>query len=129
MKHYRGAIFIGLLVGVLALAAQVIAQSSVDGTWAGEIQGGRGPQQVTLTLKAAGDKVTGSLSGGRGGPVEIQEGTLMGGTLKFKTKQMGRGGEIVFNWTGTVKGDEIAFSRMAEGGQGEPQQFSLKKQK
>ena len=128
MKPSRGAVFIGILVSVLALSTLVIAQSSVDGTWAGEIQGGRGPQQVTLTLKAAGDKVTGTLGGGRGGPVNIEEGTLSGGTLKFKTKQMGRGGEIVFNWTGTVKGDEIAFSRIAEGGQGQAQQFSLKKQ-
>ncbi len=129
MKHYRGRVFIGLMLAAISLSTLVFAQSAVDGTWAGEIQGGRGPQQVTLTLKAAGDKVTGSLSGGRGGPVEIQEGTLSGGTLKFKTKQMGRGGEIVFNWTGTVKGDEIAFSRMAEGGQGQEQKFSLKKQK
>ena len=129
MKHYRGSVFIGLLVGVFALSTLILAQSSVDGTWAGEIQGGRGPQQITLTLKAAGDKLTGNVSGGRGGPVNIEEGTLSGGTVKFKTKQMGRGGEIVFNWTGTVKGDEIAFSRMAEGGQGQAQQFSLKKQK
>jgi hypothetical protein len=129
MKQYRGLAFIALLLGTFVFSTLVIAQSAVDGTWAGEIQGGRGPQQVTLTLKAAGDKVSGSLSGGRGGPVEIQEGTLSGGTLKFKTKQMGRGGEIVFNWTGTVKGDEIAFSRMAEGGQGQEQKFSLKKQK
>jgi hypothetical protein len=129
MKHYRGGVFIGLLVGVFALSTLVIAQSSVDGTWAGEVQGGRGPQQITLTLKAAGDKLTGNVSGGRGGPVNIEEGTLSGGTVKFKTKQMGRGGEIVFSWTGTVKGDEIAFSRMAEGGQGQAQQFSLKRQK
>jgi hypothetical protein len=129
MKQYRGLAFMALLVGTFVFSTLVIAQSAVDGTWAGEIQGGRGPQQVTLTLKAAGDKVSGSLSGGRGGPVDIQEGTLSGSTLKFKTKQMGRGGEIVFNWTGTVKGDEIAFSRMAEGGQGQEQKFSLKKQK
>ena len=129
MKHYRGVVFIGLLAIVLSLPARIAAQSSIDGTWAGEVQGGRGPQQITLTLKASGDKVSGNVAGGRGGPVNIEDGTLSGGTVKFKTKQMGRGGEIVFNWTGTVKGDEIAFSRMAEGGQGQPQQFTLKKQK
>jgi hypothetical protein len=42
---------------------------------------------------------------------------------------MGRGGEIILNWTGTLKGDEIAMSRMAEGGQGQAQEFTLKRQK
>jgi len=27
-----------------------------------------------------------------------------------------------------LKGDEIAFSRVAEGGQGQPQEFTLKRQ-
>ena len=113
----------------MALSSFVIAQSSVDGTWTGEVQGGRGAQQVTLTLKTDGGKLTGTIGGGRGGPITIEEGTISGATLKFKTKQQGRGGEVTLNWTGTVKGDEIAFSRMADGGQGQAQQFTLKKQK
>ena len=36
---------------VCMFGVAVIAQS-VDGKWAGEVQGGRGPQPVTLTLKA-----------------------------------------------------------------------------
>jgi hypothetical protein len=125
MKVKRGVV----LVCLLALSSFVMAQSSVDGTWAGEVPGGRGPQQVTLTLKADGGKVTGNVGGGRGGPITIEEGTLSGATLKFKTKQQGRGGEVTLNWTGTVKGEEIAFSRMAEGGQGQPVEFTVKKQK
>ena len=42
---------------VCASVIAVIAQS-VDGKWSGEVQGGRGPQQVNLTLKADGGKVT-----------------------------------------------------------------------
>jgi hypothetical protein len=67
-----------------------MAQGSADGKWAGEVPGGRGPQQVMLTLKADGGKLSGSVAGGRG--------------------------------------DEIAFTRMAEGGQGQPQEFTLKRQ-
>ena len=92
-------------------------------------QGGRGPQTVTLVLKMDAGKLAGTLTGGRGGDVAITDVTLTGPTLKFKSKQMGRGGEIVPNWTGTVKGDEIAMSRMAEGGQGQAQEFTLKRQK
>jgi hypothetical protein len=114
----------------LAVAPAIaFAQGSVDGKWAGEVQGGRGPQQVMLTLKADGGKLTGSVAGGRGGEIAIEEGTIASGMLKFKTKQMGRGGEVTLNWSGTLKGDEIAFTRMADGGQGQPQEFTLKRQK
>jgi len=116
-----------LALCVVALPVAALAQGSVDGKWAGEVPGGRGPQQVTLTLKADGGKLTGSVAGGRGGEIPIEEGTISNGMLKFKTKQMGRGGEVTLNWSGTLKGDEIAFSRMSEGGQGEPQQFTLKR--
>lgn len=117
-----------VVCALVALPSLALAQGSVDGKWAGEVQGGRGPQMVTLTLKADGGKLTGSVAGGRGGEVPIEEGTVANGTLKFKTRQMGRGGEIVLAWTGTLKGDEIAFSRMAEGGQGQAQEFTLKRQ-
>ena len=115
-----------VLTCLVALSSLVIAQSAVDGTWVGEVQGGRGPQQLTLTLKAAGDKLTGSISGGRGGTVTIDDGTIMGSNIAFKTKQQGRGGEVTFTWSGIVKGDEIAMTR--EGGQGQ-QKFTLKRQK
>ena len=122
MKFKSGIV----LVCLLALSTLVFAQS-IDGTWTGEVAGGRGPQMVTLTLKADGGKVTGNVGGGRGGPVTIEEGTISGSTLKFKTKQMGRGGEVVLNWTGTVKGDEIAFTRGAEGAT--PVEFTVKRSK
>jgi len=118
-----------LAIGVFALASLLLAQNAVDGKWAGEVQGGRGPQQITVTLKADGGTLTGSSTGGRGGEVAIKEGTISGTTLKFKSTQMGRGGEINMSWSGTLKGDEIAFTRTIEGGQGQPQEFTLKRQK
>jgi len=113
---------------VCASVIAVIAQS-VDGKWSGEVQGGRGPQQVNLTLKADGGKLTGSVMG-RGGETPIQEGTIAGTALKFKTQQQGRGGnQVTLNWSGTLKGDEIAMSRKAEGGEGQAQEFTLKREK
>jgi hypothetical protein len=115
-----------LVVFLVVFGAFVIAQS-VDGKWVGEIQGGRGPQMVTLTLKADGSTLTGTVLGGRGGEVPIMEGTIEKNDLKFKTKQQGRGGEVTFSWSGMLKGDEIAMSRMAEGGQGRNQEFVVKR--
>ena len=126
MKLKLGA----LGIGIFALASVLLAQNAVDGKWAGEVQGGRGPQQITVTLKADGGTLTGSITGGRGGEVAIKEGTISGTTLKFKSTQMGRGGnEINMSWSGTLKGDEIAFTRTVEGGQGQSQEFTLKRQK
>ena len=118
-----------LLIAVFAIPILVLAQASVTGTWTGEVQGGRGPQPVTLNLKADGGKVTGTSAGGRGGDVPIENGTIMGDTVKFTTKQMGRGGEVTLTWTGTLKGDELSFTRMADGGQGQPQMFVPKRMK
>ena len=73
--------------------------------------------------------LTGSIAGGRGGEVAIKEGTISGNTLKFKSTQQGRGGEVNMSWSGTLKGDEIAFSRAIEGGTGQAQEFTLKRQK
>ena len=118
-----------LFICIAAFPLLALAQGSVDGKWAGEVPGGRGPQMVSLTLKADGGKLTGSVAGGRGGEIAIEEGTIANGMLKFKTKQMGRGGEVTLAWTGTLKGDSIAFSRVAEGGQGQPVEFTLMRQK
>jgi hypothetical protein len=106
-----------------------VVTQSVDGKWTGEVAGGRGPQQVTLTLKADGGKLTGTATGGRGGDVPIADGTIEKTALKFKTTQQGRGGEVTFEWTGTLKGDEIAMKRMATGREGQPQEFVLKREK
>src|SRR5206468_10902580 len=119
---------IGLLViCVFVMASVAFAQNAVDGKWTAEITTQRGPQNMTLMLKADGGKLTGTVEGGRGGAIPIEEGTIQGNTIKFKQKQQGRGGEVILNYTGTVSGDEIKFSRMAEGGQGMPVEFTAKR--
>jgi len=116
-----------LLICLFAVGAIAFAQAKVDGKWTAEIAGGRGTQMVTITLKNDGGKLTGTVEGGRGGAVPIEEGTVTGNTVKFKQKQMGRGGEVVLLYTGTVSGDEIKFKREPEGGQGMPVEFTAKR--
>src|SRR5258705_10797843 len=81
-----------LFLCLAALPDAALAQGSVNGKWAGEVPGGRGPQQVTLTLKADGGKRTGSVAGGRGGEIPVEEGTIADGVLKVLRKQRGQGG-------------------------------------
>ena len=116
-----------LLICLFAVAGLALAQAKVDGKWTAEIQGGRGAQMLTITLKADGAKLTGSTQGARGGEVPIEEGSISGNTIKFKQKTMGRGGEQIVNYTGTVSGDEIKFTRTIEGGQGMPVEFTAKR--
>jgi hypothetical protein len=126
MKRILG----GIAAAVFALTAVVVAQN-FDGKWTGEVQGGRGPQTVTMTFKIeSGGTLTGTVAGGRGGEVAIKEGKVSGNKITFKTTQMGRGGEINVSWSGTIKGDtpEIAMTRTVEGGQGQAQEFTLKRQ-
>ena len=119
-----------LLVCMFAVAGFVLAQGKVDGKWSAEIQGGRGPQMVTITLKdEGGGKLTGTVEGGRGGAVPIEEGSIKGDTVMFKQKQMARGGEVILMYTGTVSGDEIKFKREPQGGQGMPVEFTAKRAK
>jgi hypothetical protein len=121
-----------LLICLFAVAGLALAQAKVDGKWNIEITTQRGTQMQTLTLKTEGAKITGTVEGmGRGGPTTtpIEDGALSGSTLTFKTKQMGRGGEQIQQWTGAVSGDEIKFKREVVGGQGMPQEFTAKRAK
>ena len=120
---------------MLTIASLALAASAFDGKWTGEIQGATGPQTVMLTLKSQGAKVTGTIATGSAGEIQIQEGTIEGNTrsiLKFKTRQMGSGGETIVNWIGTLKwgntktSDEIAFTRESAEQAG-PVQFNVKR--
>jgi len=90
-----------------------------------EIQGGRGPQMVTMNFKTDGGKVTGTYQGARGSETPLEDVSVSGNTIKFKRKQMGRGGEVVINYTGTISGDEIKFKQEQEGGM--PVEFTAKR--
>ncbi len=116
-----------LLICLFAVAGMALAQAKVDGKWTAEIQGGRGAQMVTMNFKTDGGKVTGTYQGARGGETPLEDVSVSGNTIKFKRKQMGRGGEVVINYTGTISGDEIKFKQEQEGGQGMPVEFTAKR--
>jgi len=117
-----------LVVVFVALAADV------TGKWTYEQQGRNGATNVTITLKADGAKLTGSVPGGmgRGGgggggtppaPTEITNGKITGDKIYFEVSRPGRGGgdPTVTKYEGTVSGDELKLkiTRPAFGG-GDP---------
>ena len=76
MKTIRGSI--RCVIALAALTLWVSFAADIDGKWTGQSQGRRGPQTQTLMLKADGNTLTGTLEGGRGGPVQITHGTIRG---------------------------------------------------
>ena len=117
------AVAIVMSLGLLALAADI------DGKWTAEVAGrGGNAQTQTLTLKAAGDKLTGNMEGGRGGAVEISDGTIMGSAVAFKVVREFNGNKFEQTYKGTLAGDELKLSMDNGRGRG-PQDVTFKRAK
>jgi hypothetical protein len=116
----------GALLGVFAIA---VYAADVTGKWTAEVPGRGGNMQTnTIVLKQDGTKLTGTLDGGRGGPVEISDGKVEGDTVSFTVVRNFNGNEIKQNFKGTISGSEIKFTRTTEGGQGgQAAEFTAKK--
>jgi hypothetical protein len=115
------------LASLAALCALVAWAADIDGTWTAEVQGRRGPQTQTLTLKADGSTLTGTLGGGRGEPVQISEGMVHGNDVMFKVVREFNGNKIEQNYKGTLSGDDLKLTM--EGGRGGPQELAFKRSK
>lgn len=115
-------IYLVLLAGMLAVVALA---ADVSGKWTFETQGRNGAVTNTLTLKASGSDLTGSLAGGRGGEVNISDGKVNGDDISFSVVREFNGNQITTKYTGKVSGDTINLT--IEGPRGGPQTVTAKK--
>ena len=107
-----------LLVGTLALSA-----ADVSGKWVYELpgRGGGNPVQVTLSLKAEGSQLTGTVSRpGRNGNMEseISDGKVSGNDISFKTTMQFGGNSMTSEYSGTLSGDELKLKVTSPGRDG-----------
>jgi hypothetical protein len=105
--------------GLLALSTMLLLGADIDGKWSREVQGKAGTQTQTLTLKADGAKLTGTMEGGQGGkgaPAEITEGSITGSNVAFKLVRDFGGNSITQNFKGTVSATELKLTMEIEGG-------------
>jgi hypothetical protein len=114
------------LAALLALFAWVALAADIDGKWTAEVQGRNGTQTQTLTLKADGSKLTGNIGGGRGGPVDISDGTINGNDVTFKVVREFNGNKFEQNYKGTLSGDDLKLTMDAGRG---PQDITFKRAK
>ena len=104
----------------LVTFALVLWAADVSGKWTAQVPGRSGQmREVTITLQASGQTLTGTVSA-RQGDNPISEGKISGDDISFKVSAQ-RGTQT---YTGKVVGNEIKFKR--EGGQG-PIEFTAKR--
>ncbi len=93
----RKLLFLMMAVALAASAADV------SGTWKGTVETPGGSFENTFVLKAEGTKLTGTLQGGPGGEMKIEEGKVDGDKVSFAiTMEFGK-----LNYAGTFSADDL----------------------
>jgi hypothetical protein len=119
---------LAIAVSTVLLAAVAWA-ADLTGTWKGEISGPNGNFALTYSLKQDGTKLTGTVTGPQGDPLDLIEGKVEGGKVHFAVNVPMNGG-MKFVSEGTVKGDdEITVETKSESGDPLGGPMTLKRQK
>jgi hypothetical protein len=107
---------LSMLAAALVVAVVSMQAADVTGKWTAQVPG-RGGQtrETTFTFKVDGEKLTGTMTGMQG-DVEIKDGVVKGDDIAFSTVFNGPNGEVKLLFKGRVAGEEIKFTRQREGG-------------
>ena len=98
-------------LALVALSTASAAAADVNGKWVAQIPGRMGdPMEVTFNLKAAGDKVTGTVST-QFGDQDINEGKVSGDDIAFATEVEFGDNKVKFTYKGKVAGSEMKLTR------------------
>lgn len=126
MKVRTVFLLAAFLVSVMGV---VFAAAGVDGKWVAQVPG-RGGQtrETTITLKAEGAKLTGTVSGMQGDQ-PITDGKIAGDDISFVVVRNIQGNDIKLSYKGKVAGDEIKFTLSREGSDQPPAEFVAKRVK
>jgi hypothetical protein len=107
-----------LLMALMTVVCCVALAADIDGKWTAEVQGRGGTQTQTLTLKASGSNLTGSLDAGRGGAVDISDGAIDGNNVSFKVIREFNGNQFTQEYKGTLSGTSELKLTVSGGGGG-----------
>lgn len=101
-------------MGLLFALCVAAFAAGVDGKWKGQVQGPQGAMDITIVLKADGEKLTGTYAS-QLGESALKEGTIKGDAVTFKVEREFNGTKFTLAFKGTVSGDEIKLTRSIEG--------------
>lgn len=82
---------------------------AIDGVYKLVIESPMGNQDITMTLKTDGKKLSGSTESAFG-KADFTDGTVKGDEFNFKLKISSPGGDMVIEYNGRVSGDEVTGS-------------------
>ena len=111
---------------ILLVASFALMAADVSGQWTFEQprRGGNPGRPVTITLKADGSTLTGTMpAGGRGGagdPIAISDGKVDGHHISFTVKREMNGNTMITKYEGVVSGDELKLKITRNGQDGTP---------
>lgn len=128
----RTLIAAGLILGLGGLAAADDKKADPGGTWKWETERGGQKRETTLKLKLDGDKVTGTITGGRGKgeDVKIEDGKFKDGQVTFSVTRERGDAKIVTKYAAKADGDTLKGTATSErGGRERTQEFEAKREK
>lgn len=113
---------------ILLVASFALLAADVSGKWTFEQpgRGGNPGRPVTVTLKADGGTLTGTMpAGGRNSdtpppPIAITDGKIDGNNISFTVKREMGGNTMVTKYEGTVNGNEMKLKIIRTGQDGTP---------
>src|SRR3984885_8928094 len=116
------------LVALLCSGAALAADAT--GKWTGQMHGpdGSGDFEISFTFKQDGAKLSGTVQGPQGDPIEIVDGKVDGDKISFVVKIDANGGMKITH-DGTISGDEIKLNSKVEGGDFPAGSMTLKRVK
>lgn len=99
------------LCSIVLLATATIAMAAdVDGVWTANFDTQIGELNYTYTLKADGEKLSGTAKN-QYGENKIEDGAVKGKDISFTETVNFQGQTIVIKYTGVLDGDQINFTR------------------
>jgi hypothetical protein len=115
----------------LSFAGAARAADDATGTWKYQVKRGDQTADITLKLKQDGEKLTGSITGGRDNTAtDISDGTVKDGQVSFKVTRKRGDKEFTMTYTGKVEGDTLkGKSTGTFNGQERSREFEAKRSK
>ena len=128
----RTLIAAALILGLSGLTAAEDKKADPTGTWKWETERNGQKRETTLKLKLEGDKLTGTITGGRGKAedVKIDDGKFKDGQVTFSVTRERGDMKIVMKYAAKVDGDTLKGTATSErDGKEQKQEFEGKRQK
>ena len=106
MRRFMAAALVVLAPALLGVA-RADDKANPTGTWKWTVRFGDREREMSLKLKAEGEKLTGSMPGRDGQELKIEDGTFKNGEVAFKVTREFNGQKFVIKYKGKVSGDTI----------------------